>query len=395
MRKTIISFFILILSISSLLGQTIQKDWDKLVDYVNSRFVMDYIEHERNNSKEKENIKNYDVNIKPRIDSSNITNPLSFEELSELLKNNGWESTQSNLVAIINRKKNENNNQSIDEKINSLLSTEELSIKFQEILRDQVSNLSETLKDKYYSSQNEFENASNTIPIGTKVRENKQFLKSQNALLWIIIALIFLFQFLLMTIILSLRAKVKRERNINTIIESKRINDKFQNHKIPQSMPDFESRIRILENEIKEIKHQIVATKFELENLKSENAITQQAEAINKEESEKLQTIENEEIKKVRYLKIKSGNSFNQITNDIDDSINYRVLDFEDDNKAKFEFCGNVQNALKNTSAIFDNVCEYEGDPKNAKSIKNIWHGIVEKQEGKWVVTQKARIIFE
>ena len=46
----------------------------------------------------------------------------------------------------------------------------------------------------------------------------------------------------------------------------------------------------------------------------------------------------------------------------------------------KFEFHGNVDNALANFNAVFDDVCEIEGKQNGATQITNVEPGILSNQ---------------
>ncbi len=64
---------------------------------------------------------------------------------------------------------------------------------------------------------------------------------------------------------------------------------------------------------------------------------------------------------------------------------------WEDDGGRKFEFCGNVEKALANINAIFDDVCEIEGKRSGATVIENISAGILDA-ELKIITKAKIRL---
>lgn len=96
---------------------------------------------------------------------------------------------------------------------------------------------------------------------------------------------------------------------------------------------------------------------------------------------------------KIKYLKGKTGDKFKREVDTEDHETFYRLE--KNGNIGFFEFCGNQEGALGNFSAIFDNVCDYEGDPTRAKKIINIEPGQVELNEGYWKVSKKAKIKVE
>ena len=53
---------------------------------------------------------------------------------------------------------------------------------------------------------------------------------------------------------------------------------------------------------------------------------------------------------------------------------------WEDDGGRKFEFCGNVEKALANINAIFDDVCDIEGKRSGATVIENISAGTLDPE---------------
>ena len=53
---------------------------------------------------------------------------------------------------------------------------------------------------------------------------------------------------------------------------------------------------------------------------------------------------------------------------------------WEENGVRRFEFCGNVDKALANINAIFDDVCEIEGKRSGATYIENVSAGTLDSE---------------
>ena len=74
----------------------------------------------------------------------------------------------------------------------------------------------------------------------------------------------------------------------------------------------------------------------------------------------------------------------------------YQVEFSKGQNEGRFEFVGNVGKAIKNRSAILDDVCEMESFDGNATSIHtDSWGTCIRQADGTWKVTKKAKISFK
>jgi hypothetical protein len=93
----------------------------------------------------------------------------------------------------------------------------------------------------------------------------------------------------------------------------------------------------------------------------------------------------------VKYLKGKSGKTFS-IVSDTPDGCFFKLVN-EKDGTAEFEYCGNIDDARSQFNSIFDNVCDTEGSAQNAKEAETK-RGKVKFTDGKWEVTEKAKIKF-
>ena len=87
-----------------------------------------------------------------------------------------------------------------------------------------------------------------------------------------------------------------------------------------------------------------------------------------------------------KYLEEANGGQFRKLLS-IEEKSFFRT--WEENGIRKFEFSGNVENALANINAIFDDVCEIEGKQNGATQIENVEPGILNSQ---LVVEKKAKI---
>ncbi len=89
---------------------------------------------------------------------------------------------------------------------------------------------------------------------------------------------------------------------------------------------------------------------------------------------------------KIEYLDAANGGQFRKLLPSDEKSF-FRT--WEENGIRKFEFHGNVDKALANINAIFDDVCEIEGKQNGATHISNIEPGILDSQ---LKVEKKAKI---
>lgn len=95
-----------------------------------------------------------------------------------------------------------------------------------------------------------------------------------------------------------------------------------------------------------------------------------------------------------RYLSGKWRGAFSLISETPEGSFYKIVNENEKDGTAEFEYCGTIGNARNQFNAIFDHVCDTEGDVQNADSFKTE-RGTLKFEDDKWIVQNKAKIKFE
>ena len=80
---------------------------------------------------------------------------------------------------------------------------------------------------------------------------------------------------------------------------------------------------------------------------------------------------------KYEYLEAANGGQFRKLLPS-DEKCFFRT--WEENGTRKFEFHGNVDKALANINAIFDDVCEIEGKQNGASNIENVEPGILDSK---------------
>ena len=80
---------------------------------------------------------------------------------------------------------------------------------------------------------------------------------------------------------------------------------------------------------------------------------------------------------KYEYLEAANAGQFRKLLPS-DEKCFFRT--WEENGKRKFEFHGNIEKALANINAIFDDVCEIEGKQNGASNITNVEPGILDSK---------------
>jgi hypothetical protein len=134
------------------------------------------------------------------------------------------------------------------------------------------------------------------------------------------------------------------------------------------------------EKKLHSLESRVYKLQSELNHYKEKKAVEQ-----NPNQSEKKIQIQ-------KYLKRRSGKVFNQVS-DNPKGCFFRLFN-QHGNRAKFEFCGNEEEAIANRDAIFDMICETAGICQSAQHVVTEIPGELELQNNKWVVIKKAQIKF-
>lgn len=212
-------------------------------------------------------------------------------------------------------------------------------------------------------------------------------IKRNNAILTLLIIIAFILyvlSFLIKRKTYKHRSKSSRSSNIDFELDIKR-----KVRRLEVRSDESYSTIRGLYKKVENLENNFSKIQESTKLSTCETEVNQNSIPKEENESEDKSFTPN----KIKYLKGKTGDKFKREVDTEDHETFYRLE--KNGNIGFFEFCGNQEGALGNFSAIFDNVCDYEGDPSRAKKIINIEPGQVELNEGYWKVSKKAKIKVE
>ena len=365
-----LSLFILCSAISIAENRIDKATFEKLVDYANCKYTTAYIETFRTDPKEKGSIEKFDKNVKEELTSCTAENPVSFAELSNLLKNNGWAGTENKLSAIINdKKKNFAGNEMEAADAIGLLKLEGI---FANILQATVNDLQKELTEKYkpQAPPKRQEPPAQQQQSTTVVATTTPYTEHSHKWFWItliatwIILVVFAY---FLSRLWNRCAKLKK-----TIVAN--------------SEQGSNANISMFENKLQQLDRKIGELQVKINNIEKvkENAPKEKETSI----------VEASPKTNIKYLKGLSGNTFSRVVDTREDNCFYKLVN-EKDGTAEFEYCGTIDDARSQFNAIFDNVCDTEGSANNAKNEKTATKGKVKFADGKWIVTEKAKIKFE
>lgn len=362
-----------------LTAQNLKPDWSKLVDYVNCKYVEVYIESVRKIPAEAKNIEKYEENLQDKLKSSTLFNPLSFDSLSFLLKQNGWSGTEEKLASKINEKKDFPDP---EKTIPNLISTSSLSDVFRSILESKRKEIEEELHKHYRVKTQK----------GAPILVNNEISKenNDNSFFGIVLLVGLLNAITLLVLALFVIKRTSENRIKQITYNSQRLEQKFA---LKNDFTHSESEKNIIElnKKITELEKTIQSIKINVEENKNRTEKYYENAPASNVLLEKAPW--NNENSKLTYLKTAKQGVFST-SFDEPSGCFFKVFEIRA-TEAKFEFCGNEAEAIANRDAIFDNVCETYGIANSAKKIRNEEFGIVEFQDGKWKVIKKAKIKFE
>ncbi|MDR1553493.1 MAG: hypothetical protein LBS69_08545 [Prevotellaceae bacterium] len=364
-----------------------EQSFEDLVDYVNCKYTQAYIETVRNIPKEKVNIKKYDDSIKPKLANNTISNPIKFEYLSRLLKANGWSDTEKNLFAKINERKNQFDKLlECDQQIDLLL---KLDGPFDEKLKSVTSELRQELIKQFCASGNvqvagppkQNRDSGSAVKSGQK----NDFGNSKLLLLLIVIIIVLAAGNIAVSLVLWQRIKTSSTANYRNIKDILKQN--------LTSIEGIKSILQRLDQKLTSVEGKIQPSG---EKLQQSGQQTEQCQPPSNDKP----IIAHEPIEdvpansNVKYIKLKAGVYLSQESDSKNDDCRFRLFDING-NIAKFEFCGDEQEAIVNKNAFFDKVCEDINYTGYAKHIENLAPGEVQRQsDGRWQVVKKATIRF-
>ncbi len=367
MMKKVFSLFVVILCCILCVAQNINqeklaKDWGKLVDYVNCKYVSAYI----SNNKTDPSFNKYLQNIKPKIDSCSINNSIGYDNLSKLLKENGWSQTEEKICSIINNRKN------LQPDIAVLLDISCFdSQQVQPSLSECKNSLEKELNGIYMEKNVTVENTDNYSD------NNEQESSNGNLLLWILLGVVIL-EGLCIAFLWRRSMYIPDDEYIKDVCcDSKRLDDKFQ-LKIQQYVNDVEvlkKRLSALESNISKqaYKQSDVVEKREIKN------------------TEKILPEIKPEI--VKYAKNVGGGYLQECQQN---KAQYELkLKDSSSNEASFVFCGEQKTALAQIDPTFKDVCETKDYKDSANRVEMQKNGkAILQDDDMWKVIEKGIVKF-
>lgn len=361
--------------------KTISKeDFESLVDYANSNYVMAFIE--KNDVEKPYYTDTYEKKVKPELEKASLDNfetiP-NYQEISELLVNNA---PALKLAGTINERKNDFDNAQSNKSLIEVLRASE----WKEINLIQTADiiLNECLRKYNINdiSYNQGIAQEQTTQFSTHAKQPQQqndksnndtkiieFQKSLNIFKLIVLSAFILLVVLLLVFFFLLKKKL-REYLINQVLESYRIEKKFA-LKEAETYSLSEEEISIIVDRVLKLKQ------------KKEEEIQNQSKTSKNEIFEVSKPA-------IKYLKGKSGKIFTRTENNSENSF-FKLFN-ESDDSALFEFWGDEAEAL--AKRIFsDDICTIvSGNYQNARSIETSKPGKIKRVGEQWEVIEPIQI---
>ena len=365
MMKKIVGLFIFILCCILCVAQNIDnekltKDWDRLVDYVNCKYVNAYIL----STQEKDPAYNEYLNkIQPKIYSCSVDKPIPYDSLSKLLEKD-WSNTQKNICAIINNRKQIN-----PKNINSLLAIDTFEPSIQSSLEECKANIGKELVVKY--SINENTQSQQAI----EQQDENDSDNGSGILVWILLAVVIL-EGLCIALLWRRSMAIPDDEYIKDVCyKSERMDRKMQ-LKLQQyvdSVEDLKKRVSMLEFKSSE---------------QYQNSETPEKKDVNNTKKISI------EIKpEIILYAMSDGDGY---LRECDENKAQYKLKLKDDSskEASFEFCGEQLKAVARIDATFKDVCETLNYKDTATRVEMQKNGKAILQEGRWKVIEKGIVKF-
>lgn len=374
-------------SLSSSLSQNkiTKSEFNSLVDYANSKYVMTFV-----NQKEKNNeayFETYKKNIESTLKETSLNNldkNINFEDLKSKFENNP--TAQKLVIEINNKRKVEYDEKKTDEELIKILVVSEWA----EIdLKEISQQVQKQLEEKYLNStsSNKKENRAEVEASSNRNLKSKNKLDEINddirTLRIQIIFLYILFVLLTITLIVVIIMLLKKNRDSR---------DKRKWDELDRNYNLLKNKNQVLKKEVDELsirvnraeKHLVGEVQYEPQKNNMNEVKTKH---IPKSTDLKGKVFATEEI----FFKTKNGKVLQEKLLSAQESA-FKVYDINY-NEAKFDYCGGVVNP-----DFFDGVCNFENNPAKIESIRNIettTPGIVKKDNNDdWVVETPAIIKF-
>lgn len=389
MRKILFIFSLILAIISSSLGQNniTESEFNSLVDYANSKYVMAFIN--KNDAANKDYFEQYQKKIEPILVAASLDSLdkiINYSTLHDLLSNNN---PAQSLAEKINERKNKYDKNKANNELINLLSASnwgkvdlhKASLKIQSDITNKYMEITSNEKidgfdeigitePEIATPEAEAQKPQNKPSKSTsELSEVKQMIHTFK-LLFFIVFVLFVVVFIALTWLIR-----NIQKNDFNKIQSK-LDKRFLKTK------DFNITYKGLVHKQEEITRKLL----KLETQKDNNKSIETHHSTPDAETQTQTTVSRE-----THFKTKNGKVLQEELPSAKDSA-FKVYDIKN-NEAKFKYCGGVVNP-----DFFDGVCDFKNNPADVQTktkIETISPGIVKKDnKGNWVVETPATIKF-
>lgn len=367
-------YFIVLLLISSAIcyGQDLKDDaeWTQLIDLVCSRYVQSFCDQRCKEGLSQQDIDKYNANIRPKLEGIKIGEALDRQQLHDLLTTNGFNKANNNVVKKLHPKYDiESSSRSIDSALDLSILDEEVS----KYLVDTKNTLAKELQERYMQKHTKEETPTPAAQPSRMDPAHQRF-----ASFWKVLSLL---ELLLLAGLIFFMYRLTSDKRIKKIVyNSQSLEQKYaQRYELEglASKQDVKKQYDLLEAEIKKLKERI----------------TKQSQGFEYRQPGQAEVAAPPQPSFAPIFVKNHGNGLLRV---VDFSDAQFRLDLVNESNATFSFCGDVSKALANSDGTFDFVCEQEGSVTDARIIRTLTPGSATiKADGKWMVTVKAKIVFE
>lgn len=378
---------------------TIEKpEFEKIVDFVNCELTDEYI-----SSLVAEKL-NYEK-IRESLNKNTLENPLSFRQLSSLLKSNQFEGTEKTLSEVIDKRKTKFEiRPSTGELINIILDNSDLSEKYQKALGVRTNQLKEIIL-QHYASKEKAVRAEKDLKIETGIsglndrvfKIEQRITKIKSFPLWAILGITILSVLAILAGLLYALKPLLREYIIRTALQSKRINEHFFSVSSAQKNTDRVKKSEIPADDIitEEKDIELIAERV-LMKIRS-------GEPGKKETQSNHKTLKSDKVKipEVLYCtEPRDGEAFDSknLSERFIETESVFVFHLKNSNTAEFRVITDpdtMGRAIKYKKELLDTACDSLNSSINSRRVITTEPGIAIKQGDRWIIKSKAKIKFE
>jgi len=352
-----------------------EKDFNRLVDYVNCRYANAYIQ----NAGRGNDAIAYQKYIKPKLEKCTLEEHLSYNELYKLLIDNSWGQTANSLVKSRKEKKlfSEVSDKPNNEKINYII---DLSNDFRKYIGDSIINVLNAELQKDYPIVNQLDSA--IVEPHSETTNDDQVKKSFN--IWLLIAILATNILWLILILFFSKDFIKR-----VTYKSRRLEKKFKlntESEIPPGNTD-NAQIKIFLEKIKNLEDKISEQNDAIARIQHNFS----KHLIDGHPSSNSSKHQEEEITVFKYLKSEPGKIFRESQSA--EGCFFRLRN-ERNETAQFEFCGDEKKAIAQRIFIDEISVIVSGKYANAH-VKTVTMGDLRRNGEKWEVVNPIKIKIE